>query len=340
MPKVSRRTMLAGTGALAAGAAAAQATAATPAPQSLKGKSILITGTSSGFGRAGALLYARLGAKVFATMRNLPRPEADELLKLARAEKLDITVLPLDVRDEAQVNRTVAKAEKLAGGALDVLVNNAGVVFGGPVEVHDIEAAQLAFDTNVYGPLRTIRAALPAMRARKSGVIVNMSSQQGRFVMAGGGLYAPTKFALEAMSEQLAYEVAQFGIEVLVIQPGGYPTNVGPNRARYQDALAARIPPRHGDAYGDMVARLKAPPPDPARMQAAMAASPMGRADPEDIPRAIAEVLAMPAGTRPLRRAVHPVSRPQEPINEVSRQVQLKLAENSPMGVWVKAVLD
>ena len=341
MDSLTRRTVLAGTGTLVAAFAASAGNAASHAAKpDLKGKSILITGTSSGFGRAGALLYARLGAKVFATMRNLPRPEAEELRRIAREEKLDITVLPLDVRNEAQVNATIAQAEMLSGGALDVLVNNAGVVFGGPVEVHDMEAAQFAFDTNVFGPLRTMRAALPAMRARKSGVIVNISSQQGRFVMAGGGLYAPTKFALEAMSEQLAYEVAPHGIEVLIIEPGGYPTNVGANRARYQNELAARIPERHANGYADQVARLKAPPPDPARLAAAMAASPMGRSDPIDIPNAIAEVLAMTPGSRPLRRAVHPVSRPQEPINEVSRQVQLKLAENSPNGVWVKSVLD
>ncbi len=339
MTELDRRNVL--KSIVSAGAVTGLSGAAMAASGPLSGKSILITGTSSGFGRLGALHYARQGAKVFATMRGLPRQEAEDLRKIARDEKLDITVLPLDVRNDGQVAKTVAEAEKLAGGALDVLINNAGVVFGGPVEIHDMEATQLAFDTNVYGPLRMIRAVLPAMRAKKSGTIVNISSQQGRFVMAGGGLYAPTKFAVEAMSEQLAYEVAQHGIEVVIIQPGGYPTQVGANRARYQAALASRVSDRHANGYGDQVTRMKVPPAPPAAGAAPNPqAAAMARNNPQDVPNAIAEILAMPAGTRPLRRAVHPSSRPQEPINEVSRQVALEMAETNPNGAWMKAVLD
>ena len=248
MPNLDRRTMLAGSAAVAA-AASVPAGAQTPNARPLAGKPFLITGTSSGFGRLGALLYARQGAKVFATMRNLPRPEADELKKIAADENLDITVMPLDVLSDDQVASTVAAAEKQAGGALDVLVNNAGVVIGGPVEVHDMEAMRLAFDTNVFGYQRTARAVLPAMRQRKSGLIVNVSSQQGRVIMPGMGVYAATKFAVEAMSEQLAYELAPHGIEVLIIQPGGFPTNVGANRARYNRELAARADARHAAGY-------------------------------------------------------------------------------------------
>jgi NAD(P)-dependent dehydrogenase (short-subunit alcohol dehydrogenase family) len=331
----NRRTLIKS----AAMIATASAVPATAQAKPLAGKSILITGTSSGFGRLGALHYARLGAKVFATMRNLPRPEAAELRKIAQDEKLDITVMQLDVRSDQQVARTVAAAEKAAGGALDVLINNAGVVIGGPIELHDMAAAQLAFDTNVYGPHRMARAVLPAMRARKAGTIVNISSQQGRFVMAGSGLYAPTKFALEAWSEQLAYELAPHGIEVVIIQPGGFPTNVGANRARYQAQIAARAEPRHASGYTEQVERMKAAPPPPASTQQASAASP-SRPNPQEVPNAIAEILALPAGSRPLRRAVHPISRPQEPINAVSREVALKMAESSPNGVWMKAVLD
>src|SRR5687768_1442634 len=114
MPNVSRRHLLAGTGAVAA-AAAVSAAGETTAAKSLAGKSFLITGTSSGFGRLGALHYARLGAKVFATMRNLPRPEADELREIANAEKLDLHVLPLDVTLDEQVAAAIAEAEKRNG---------------------------------------------------------------------------------------------------------------------------------------------------------------------------------------------------------------------------------
>jgi len=339
MPNISRRTMLAASGAIAAAAAVPAGAQGSPA-KSLAGKSFLITGTSSGFGRLGALLYARQGARVFATMRNMPRPEADELRKIAADENLDITVLPLDVLSDEQVASTIAEAERLAGGALDVLVNNAGVVMGGPVEMHDMEATRLAFDTNVFGLQRTARAVLPAMRQRKSGLIVNISSQQGRVIMPGMGLYAPTKFAVEAMSEQLAYEVAPHGIDVLIIQPGGFPTNVGANRARYNSEIAARADQRHAAGYPEMVASMsRSPQPPPARpgktgQQSAMTSN----IDPMDVPRAIAEIAAMPAGGRPLRRAVHPGNKPQLEINRISRETQLTWLANSPYGEWVRAV--
>jgi NAD(P)-dependent dehydrogenase (short-subunit alcohol dehydrogenase family) len=344
MPKLSRRTMLAASGGVAA-ISAAPAAAQPTAPPNLKGKSFLVTGTSSGFGRLGALLYARSGARVFATMRNLPRPEADELRRIAREEKLDLHVLPLDVRSDEQVARAVAEAERINGGPLDVLVNNAGVVIGGPVEVHDMEAVQLAFDTNVYGPHRLARAVLPAMRARKSGVIVNVSSQQGRVINPGSGVYSGTKFALEALSEQMAYELAPHGIEVVIIEPGGFPTNVGANRARYQRELAQRVPAKHAEGYPEMMAGLNralpsGPRPNtPARPLSPEAAAYLA-ADPIMVPQAIAEIAAMPAGSRPLRRPVHPGNKPQLEINRVASETQLRMLGSGPYAPWAKAVLD
>lgn len=336
MAGIDRRGVLAGSGAALAAVSVSAVAAETPAAQSLKGRSVLITGTSSGFGRLGALLYARLGAKVFATMRGLPRREAEELRALASDEKLDITILPLDVRDEAQVNAAVAEAERMAGGALDIVVNNAGVVINGPVEVHDLAAAQLQFDTNVLGFHRVARAVLPAMRARKAGLIFNVSSQQGRIIMPGFGLYAATKFAVEAWAEQLAYEVAGHGIEVCIIQPGGYPTAVGTNRARYAKEIRDRAPARHTDGYPAIVASMGAPPPSPAPG----AAPPPNMPDPLDVPRAIAEIAAMPPGTRPLRRAVHPGNKPQLEINRVSAETQRTLLSRGPYAAIAQGVLD
>lgn len=342
MPDLSRRHLLSASSAAAAAialpAAAQSPAAAAPAPGSFKGKSFLITGTSSGFGHLGALHYARLGGRVFATMRNLPRPEADELRKIARDEKLDIHVIELDVRSDAQVVAAVAEAERINGGMVDVLINNAGVVIGGPVEVHDMEATQLAFDTNVFGPHRLARAVLPAMRARKSGLIVNVSSQQGRVVMPASGLYTSTKFALEAMSEQLAYELAPHGIEVVIIEPGGFGTKVGVNRARYMAEVAGRAEQKHKAGYPEMVARMTAPLPPEAAANADKSLP--GKPDPMDVPRAIAEVVAMPVGSRPLRRPVHPGNKPQLAINRVSAESQLALLGNGPYADWAKAVLD
>jgi len=329
MPTFSRRHLLAATGAAAAiGAAPACAQAGKP----LAGKTFLITGASSGFGNLGALLYARQGARVFATMRNMPRPEADELERIAQAEKLDLQVLELDVLSDEQVQTAIAEAERRNGGPIDVLVNNAGIVIGGPVEVQDLEAMRLAFDTNVYGYHRLARAVLPGMRRRRSGLIVNVSSQQGRVIMPSFGVYSATKFAVESMSEQLAYELAPHGVEVVIIQPGGYPTKVGVNSDRYTGALRARAEPQHTDGYPEMVARMGGSEGAPSRMP--------GQPDPMDVPRAIAEIAAMPAGQRPLRRPVHPGRKPQEAINRVSAETQLMLLGGTRYGPWAKAVLS
>jgi NAD(P)-dependent dehydrogenase (short-subunit alcohol dehydrogenase family) len=337
MSELSRRQLLVGTGALVAAAAVPAAAVPQPATSnSLAGKSFLITGTSSGFGNLGALLYARQGARVFATMRNLPRPEGEALLKIAKDEKLDLNVLALDVLSEDQVNAAVAEAERRNGGPLDVLVNNAGINIAGPVEVQDLEATRLTFDTNVFGQQRTMRAVLPGMRSRKSGLIFNVSSQQGRIIMPAGGLYSASKFAVEAMSEQIAYELAPHGIEVVIIEPGGFPTPIGRNRARYSAALAARTEEKHKAGYPEFVKQMTRLPGSGAMP----AAIPPGMPDPIEVPKAIAEIAAMPAGTRPLRRPVHPGNKPQLEINRVSAETQRGLLERGPYASWAKAVLD
>lgn len=331
MSRISRRKLLAGTAALTA-ATAAPTFATSPTPISLRGKSILITGTSSGFGHLGAMHYARLGARVFATMRNMPRPEAETLQKVAVDEKLDLHVIEIDVLSDEQVAAGVTEAERINGGPLDVLVNNAGIVIGGPIEVQGMDATRLAFDTNVLGYQRMIRAVLPGMRSRKSGLLVNISSQQGRVMMPHFGLYSATKFAVESMSEQLAYELVPHGIDVLIIEPGGYPTDVGQNRAKYTQALAATVEERHASGYPEQIERMKAP---------ARTGTWPGAPDPMDIPRTIAEVAAMPAGRRPLRLAVHPGNKPQLEINRVCRETQLTWLGDMPgAGDMVKAVYD
>lgn len=327
MPNINRRTLLAGaaaTGALAATASIAQDDVVKAAPN-LEGKSILITGCSTGFGRLMAEDFARKGAKVFATMRNLPRTEADELTQLASDEDLDLRVIEIDVLDDAQVAAGVAEAEKLAGGALDVIVNNAGISFGGPVEIQDMEATKLTFDTNVFGPQRMARAALPAMRAAKSGQIFNVSSQLGRVIAPSFGQYSPTKFALEAMSEAMAYELVPHGIDVTIIQPGGYPTNIWRNANENSLALLERAEDKHLDGYRTLIAQLGQ-------------RTGGGTTDPMDVPNAIAQIIAMPAGTRPLRRAVHPGAKPQLAINDLSAKVQTEWLGASPFGPWIKAV--
>ena len=329
---INRRTLLGSAPVMAAGIAAAGAAKASVKPAGatpdLSGVSILITGASSGFGRLGAEHYARLGARVFATMRNTPRPEAAELRDLALSEKLGIDVIDIDVLSDQSVANGVAAALKLNGGPIDVLVNNAGLGITGPVEVQDMEATRLAFDTNVFGCHRMVRAMLPTMRQAKSGVIFSISSQLGRVIVPGAGHYSATKFALEAMSEQLAYELVPHGIDVSIIQPGGYPTKVWVNRNRYTGALKDRADEERLEAYPALTAGMGAE-------------DGSGRnTDPLDVPRAIVEIIAMPAGKRPLRRAVHPTYVPQTAVNEASRKAQLAFLGASPYGPWVKDVLD
>jgi NAD(P)-dependent dehydrogenase (short-subunit alcohol dehydrogenase family) len=323
----SRREILAGAAALTA-AAPALLHAATPDAPSLKGRTILITGASSGFGRVGALHYARLGAKVIATMRGVPRPEAETLAAEAAKDKLDLHIVEIDVTSDASVASGAAKALELADGRIDTLVNNAGIGITGPVEVQDMEATRLIFETNVLGIQRMLRALLPQMRAAKRGQVFNISSQLGRVIVPGGGHYSATKFAVEALSEQLAYELVPHGIEVTIIQPGGYPTRVWQNRNVYTGALKGRSDAALLAAY------------EPFTKGMGTEDGGGRSADPADVPRAIAEIMAMPAGSRPLRRAVHPGTKPQEAINKVAAEVQLAWLGGSPLGPLVKAVHD
>lgn len=331
MSQISRRNLLAvaaAGGALAAASVRAQPGAPTAAAlPDLTGQAILITGCSSGFGKLTAEHCARAGAKVFATMRNLPRPEAEELRKLARDSKLDLAVLELDVLDDAMVARAISEAERQAGRGLDVLINNAGIGITGPVEVQDMEATKLAFDTNVLGYHRVTRAALPAMRARKQGHIFAISSQLGRVIAPFAGHYSATKFAVEAMFEQLAYELHPHGIGVTIVEPGGYPTKVWVNRNRYSGELKARAEARHTDGYPQVVARMGTE-------------DGSGRsADPMDVPRAIGSVLAMARDKRPLRVPVSNGAVPQTAINQASAEAQIAMLGRSPVfGPVVRAV--
>jgi NAD(P)-dependent dehydrogenase (short-subunit alcohol dehydrogenase family) len=325
--KLNRRQLMTGTAMLAATAPiAATGIKFGDTQPDLSGKSILITGCSSGFGRIGAEHYARLGAKVFATMRNLPRPEADELADIAKRDNLDIHILEIDVLSEESVNAGAAKALELASRQIDILVNNAGIGITGPVEVQDMAATELIFSTNVFGPQRMIRALLPSMRAAKSGQIFNISSQLGRVILPSAGHYSATKFALEALSEQLAYELVPFGIDVTIIEPGGYPTEIWKKRLNYNKDLLERVSDDQKIAYAALIPRMNE-------------GGGGGSTDPMDIPRNIAEIIAMPKGNRPLRRPVHPSYIPQTKINKASADAQLEMLGSSGFGPWVKSVL-
>ncbi len=185
---------------------------------------VLITGCSSGFGLQTALAFGRRGDTVVASMRDPAKATA--LLDQAEHEGLRLEVPVLDVTDDASVVMAVGDIEARHGG-VDVLVNNAGVAYGGPIETIDVDRARTVIETNLWGAVRTIRAVLPCMRAKGAGVVVNVSSAAGR-VPSGpyAGFYSMSKHALGALSEALAWEVAPFGIRVACIEPGFFSTEI------------------------------------------------------------------------------------------------------------------
>ena len=327
----TRRQMLGVTAAAAASGFAAKALAASPAASDLSGKTALITGTSSGFGRLTALHLARAGATVVASMRNLDkgkRAEAVELADNAASEKLKLSVVEIDVTKPATVKSGVAAAMAKTGGAIDLLVNNAGVGVGGPVEFNDEQSVFEQFDVNLLGYHRMARAVLPAMRARGQGLILCISSQLGRMIIPNIGAYCATKFAVEALFEGLAYELAPFGVEVTIVQPGGYPTKIWENGRRYAAALEARVDDERKIAYA-------------AHLEMARGMiSGQYSTDPMDVPRAIGEILALPPGKRPLRRPVHVNTEIPTAANAAMADLQARVLERGPYKDWHAAVAD
>lgn len=185
---------------------------------------VLISGANSGFGLLTAEVFAKAGHHVHAGYRN---PEKLAGLEALKADGLPIEPVLLDVMAQDTIDAAVAQAA--SDVPIDVLVNNAGFELIGPVDEFSEEGFRRQFDTNVLGPLRMIRAVSPAMRARHSGAIVNMSSMAGLFSVPYSGLYAASKHAIEALSEALWFELKPFGVRVALVEPGGYATNFDGN---------------------------------------------------------------------------------------------------------------
>jgi NAD(P)-dependent dehydrogenase (short-subunit alcohol dehydrogenase family) len=179
----------------------------------------LITGVSSGFGRALAEVVLEKGGTVAGTVRN--EPAKTEFENLAPGKAIGLL---LDVTDEASVRRGVAEAEKKTGG-IDVLVNNAGYGLEGAIEEVTLDQVRSQFEVNVFGAVAMMQAVLPAMRKRRVGSIVNITSMGGLTAFPGVGIYNGSKFALEGISEALAKEVKPLGIKVIIVAPGSFRTD-------------------------------------------------------------------------------------------------------------------
>ena len=206
------------------------------------GKRVVITGASSGFGEGAVKAFADQGYRVWGTMRDIEGRNAAKRDALV-AHSPHISIVEMDVTDDASV--TAGFAQILADGPVDVLINNAGIMYIGLTEAYSVAQAHEQMETNYFGAIRCMQAVLPGMRSAGTGLIVNTSSVAGRVALPFFGTYCATKHALEAYSQSLRYEVAPFGIDVALVEPGPFGTNL----------LAGSQPPAREDVlrtYGDL----------------------------------------------------------------------------------------
>jgi len=273
---------------------------------------VLITGSSTGFGRLFTDTLARKGHTVFATMRDPAgrnAKNASEIRTLAQKDSLPIHVLELDVTDDASVARAVDAAVAKAG-RIDVAINNAGYVLSGLSEAVTTEQAQRLMDTNFLGAVRVNRAVLPHMRRQRSGVLIHISSAAGRIIAPSMGFYCASKFALEAFAEAYSYELAGQGIESVIVEPGQYETSIFGSVVTGADEARA-------NTYGALKEI-------PAKVQTALSST---SGNPQEVADAILRIVETPAGERQLRYFVSPQNFGVDEINALSKQVQANILE-------------
>lgn len=277
-----------------------------------KAQVVLITGTSSGFGRLIAETLGRNGFHVFATMRNTKTRNAaaaGELEQLAQRESLNLHVLELDVAHDGSVERAVNEAAAQCG-RIDVLVNNAGYGIMDLSETVTTAQAQRQLDVNFFGVLRMNRAVLPIMKRRGNGLLLHVSSGGGRLAIPGMGLYCASKFAMEALAETYRYELASQGIDSVILEPGAYSTPIA-------DKLEAGEDAERRAGYGEMTNV-------PANVLQKIRNS---RANPQEIADKVLQIIETPAGQRKLRYRVGPGGPGVERINTLTDEIQAELLE-------------
>jgi len=273
---------------------------------------VLITGSSTGFGRLFAETLARKGHTVFATMRDpggRNAKNAAEIRTLVEKNSLPIHVLEMDVTDDGSVERAVDAAIAKAG-RIDVAINNAGYYLSGLEEAVTTEQAKRLMDTNFIGPVRVNRAVLPHMRRQRSGVLMHISSGAGRVVLPSAGFYCASKFALEALAEAYSYELAAQGIESVIVEPGQYETPVFGNTVMAADEART-------DTYG-------AAKEIPAKVSTALSST-AGNA--QEVADAVLRIIETPAGEKQLRYFVSPQDFGLNEINALAKQVQTSVLE-------------
>jgi NAD(P)-dependent dehydrogenase (short-subunit alcohol dehydrogenase family) len=275
---------------------------------------VLVTGSSSGFGALIVRTLAKQGHHVFASMRAVSSRNAgvaSELREWASSEGVTLDVVEMDVTSEASVRGCVDDVLARAG-RIDVVVNNAGASARGPIEAFSMLQVEAIYSLNVFGPLRVNKAVLPAMRQRRSGLLLHVSSTLGRVLPGSGGLYPATKWALEGLTESLSYQVKGFGIDVVLLEPGAFPS---PAISKAMEAEDRDITAQYARASARVSRR-------PAQTDASYRPP-----DPQEVADAVARVIDTPEGERPLRSVVGPIfTEGVEAYNQTYEQLKSDLA--------------
>ncbi|MEO7426382.1 MAG: SDR family oxidoreductase [Fibrobacteria bacterium] len=279
-------------------------------------KNILITGAAAGFGALIARTLLAQGHTVFATMRDPKSRNASKAQALAaysQGKPGKLHVLELDVTSEASADAALLRAVELEGG-LDVLINNAGGGhgLGAYAEAVSMEQFEHAFNVNVFGVQCVTRAALPSLRKSGKALIVNISSIMGRIVLPYSATYTATKYAVEGLSESYRYELSGLGVDVVLIEPGGFPTE-------FFSSIDAPAHAERLESYGPLADA-------PARMYAGFAEM-LGKPDapnPQLVADAVLRIIETPGGQRPLRVVVDPLLGGQAPeaLNKTTHSLQ------------------
>lgn len=286
-------------------------------------KTILVTGASSGFGRITAEALAHAGHMVFASMRE---PNAKNRNYAQELRQQGIAVVELDISNDASVDHAV-KEVLAEAGRIDVLINNAGIASAGIMEAFTADQAKAVFNTNIVGLLRTNRAVLPTMRKQGDGLIINIGSILGRVTFPFFAIYGASKFAVEAITDSLRYEVSQFGVDVVLVQPSAYPTNM--YAAMQQPADTARLAD-----YGD-IAQI------PGKMFEAFRGmfDSDNAPDPHEVADAIAELIATPKSVRPARVVVGQAFG-ADVVNEAVAPIQQQVIETLGLRALASTPVD
>lgn len=283
-------------------------------------KIILVTGASSGFGRDTAETLAAAGHTVFAGVRDVNGRNL-VVANILRAKGIE--AVELDVTNDSSVNSAIAELLAKTNGKLDVVVNNAGVASAGVSEAFSPEQLRELYEVNVFGVQRVLRATLPTLRGQGNGLVVNVGSILGRVTFPFFGHYGASKFAVEAMTDSYRYELSQLGVDVVLVQPSAYPTNM--YAAAQQPSDAAR-----GEAYGEIGAI-------PGKMFETfmgMFAAADGP-NPHDVASAITTLVNTPKGQRP-ERVVVGQAFGADAVNSSVAPVQLQVLEGLGLGSLAK----